>query len=191
MVIDPARVVRTFSPILKCVDENKLRMLGPGETISHSVTLLSGTEGPLFPYPGLFKIIVQVLWEVNGIQTRVLGENSVMVTPPHAEEHASAAQQLLSTPDVLFVLSIGGDHLKDGIDAIQRLDNKVLKPHFAFIEAKRIGTRFGKRNAELEKAIALLDESTIMSSAEIKRAAKLIGAGNIALPEDIVKGLPK
>jgi hypothetical protein len=187
-VIDPAGVVRTFFPMLKCVDENKLRMLEPGETMSHSVTLLGGTEGPLFPYPGFFKIIVQVSWEVNGTQTSASGENGIMVTPPHDEEHASAAQQLLSTPDALLVLTIGGDYLKDGISAIQRcLDNKVLKPHFAFIEAKRIGTRFGKRNAELEKAIGLLDESTIMSPAEIKRAAKLIGADNKALPKDIIK----
>lgn len=80
-VIDPAGVARTFSPILKCVDESNLIMLGPGDTMSHSVTLLSGSEGPLFPYPGLFKIIVQVLWDVNGIQTRVRGENSLWLRP--------------------------------------------------------------------------------------------------------------
>ena len=94
--------------------------------MSHSATLLGGSEGPLFPYPGFFKIIVQVLWEVNCTQTSVRGENSVKVTPPHDEEHASATQQVLSTPDALFVLAIGGDHLKDGIDAMQRcLDNAI------------------------------------------------------------------
>lgn len=191
-VIDPAGVTRTFSPVLKCVDESKLTMLGPAATMSHSVTLLSGSEGPLFPYPGLFKIIVQVLWDVNGIQTRVGGENTLMVTPPHDDEHAIAAQQVLSTPDALLVLAIGGDHLKDGIRAIQCcLENKVLKPHFAFIEAKRIGTRFGKRTAELEKAIGLLDESTIMSSAEIKRAAQMIVADNKAVPKDTIKSASK
>jgi len=187
-VIDPAGVERTFSSIIKCVDDSKLNRLGPGNTMSHSATLFSGSEGPLFPYPGFFKIIVQVLWEVNGNQTKVRGENTLVVTPPHDNEHAIAAQQVLSTPDAFLVLAIGGDHLKDGISAIQRcLDNKVLKLHFAFIEAKRIGIRFGKRNAELEKAIDLLDESTIMSPAEIKRAAKLIGADNKALPKDTIK----
>ena len=58
-VIDPAGVVRTFSPMLKCVDESKLSTLGPGNTMSHSATLISGSEGSLFPYPGLFKITVQ------------------------------------------------------------------------------------------------------------------------------------
>ncbi len=187
-VIDPAGVVRTFSPMLKCVDESKLSMLGPGNTMSHSATLISGSEGSLFPYPGLFKIIVQVLWDVNGIQTKVRGENTLMVTPPHDDEHAIAAQQVLSTSEVFLVLAIGGDHLKDGINAIQRcLDNKILKPHFAFIEAKRIGTRFGKRTAELEKAIGLLDESTIMSPAEIKRAAQLIGDDNKAVPKETIE----
>ena len=101
-VIDPAGVVRTFSPMLKCVDESKLSTLGPGNTMSHSATLISGSEGSLFPYPGLFKITVQVLWDVNGIQTKVRGENTLMVTPPHDDEHAIVAQQVLSTPDAFL-----------------------------------------------------------------------------------------
>ena len=44
-VIDPAGVVRTFSSMLKCVDDSKLSTLGPGNTMSHSATLLADPKG--------------------------------------------------------------------------------------------------------------------------------------------------
>ena len=115
-----------------------------------------------------------------------------MITPPEDESHAKAARKILSTPDALLVLAIGGDHLQDGIDAIQScLDNKVLRPHFAFVEAKRVGTRFGKRQADLKKALGYLDKSTIMSPAEVKRTAEVIGAGKKDLPTNRVKEVSK
>lgn len=65
--------------------------------------------------------------------------------------------------------------MKDGIEVIQAaLKNSVLRPHYAFIEAKRLGRRFGKRKPNLDAAAELIDKETIMSSAEIKRATELI-----------------
>jgi hypothetical protein len=75
---------------------------------------------------------------------------------------------------------VGGDHLPDGIEAIQEaLENPVLKPHFAFIEAKRVAERFGKRKPNLKSAAHLIDDSTVMSPAEIKRAAGLLKAEGV------------
>ena len=63
-----------------------------------------------------------------------------MVTPPVDDAHAEAALKVLTTPDALLTLALGGDHLDEGIEAIQAaLDNPVLRPHFAYIEAKRVG----------------------------------------------------
>ena len=102
-----------------------------------------------------------------------------MVTPPRDDDHAFAALKVLSTPDTLLTLALGGDHMKEGIEAIKTaLDNKVLRPHYEWIEAKRVGRRFGKRKGDLGKASRLLDSNTVMSPAEMKRLDELITDSN-------------
>jgi hypothetical protein len=79
---------------------------------------------------------------------------------------------------------LGGDHLREGVEAIQAtLENPILRPHWAWIEAKRLGFRFGKRQGHFKAACQLLDEDTVMSAAEIYRAAALIEHNK----EDIAK----
>jgi hypothetical protein len=79
----------------------------------------------------------------------------------------------------LLTLAIGGDHLEDGIDAVRAaIDDPVLRPHFAVVEAKRVGRPFRKRKPDLKAAAELIDEQTVMSPAEIKRTAELFQPGN-------------
>jgi hypothetical protein len=176
-VIDPSGTTRTFMPIILCLDKEEVQMLEPNQSIRHSLTLLRGAQGALFPTPGIYKIIVKVSWNVEGLQVNVKGQTSVMVTAAVDDSHAQIAGRILSTPDTLLTLAIGGDHMKDGIEVIQAaLENSVLRPHYAFIEAKRLGRRFGKRKPNLDVVAELIDKETIMSSAEVKRAAELIRA---------------
>lgn len=191
-VIDPSGAVRTFSPIVRYLDETELRVLEPQENLGDSLTLLRGPEGALFAASGLHRVIVTLTWDVGGFLVRLSGETSVMVTPPVDEKHAKAALEILSTPDALVTLAVGGDHLTDGIEAIQTgLKNKVLRPHFEYIEAKRLAQRFGKRKANLKAAAELISDDTVMSPAEIKKAAKLVAAeGADSLPrKNIAKTL--
>jgi hypothetical protein len=191
-VIDQSGIVRTFSTIVRHLDEVNLRVLEPGKSMSHSLTLLRGSQGALFPSSGIYQIVVSVTWDVNGYPIRVSGETTVMVTPPVDVAHAEAAMKILSTPDALLTLVLGGDHLKEGIAAIHTaLKNPVLRPHFAYIEAKRLAQRFGKRKANLKAASELIDESTIMSPAEIKKAATLVKleGSDRAAGENITKTL--
>lgn len=174
-VIDPAGVVRTFKPIVLCVEEEELQQLKPGKSVGHALTLLRGAEGSLFPIAGSYRVVVEVEWELNGYSVKVAGETTAMVTPVVDEDHAKAALKILSTPDALLTLAIGGDHLPEGIAAIQAgLNNPVLRPHYAIVEAKRIGKQFGKREANLKEAVQLLDETAILSGPEIKQAAQLV-----------------
>jgi hypothetical protein len=76
--------------------------------------------------PGMHRVIVEVHWDVSGVEYRVVGETSVMVT--------------------------------------------------AAVEAKRLAERFGQRKANLKAAAALIDDSTVMSPAEIKKVATLVKA---------------
>jgi hypothetical protein len=176
-VAGPTGAVRTFQPILLCVEEVPLEPLEPGQSIHHSLTLLRGGQGALFAMPGPHRIQVVAHWDVGGIEATVVGEADVMVTSAVDDEHAEIALRVLTTPDTLLTLVFGGDHLEEGIETIQAaVENSVLKPHFAFIEAKRIGERFGKRKANLRAASQLIEDSTVMSHAEIKRAAEIVKA---------------
>jgi hypothetical protein len=176
-VADPTGKIRTFQPILLCVEEFPLAPLAPGESIRHSITLLRGAQGALFPMPGPHRIQVEVHWDAGGMEAMITAEADVMVTPLVDEEHAEAALKVLTTPDALLTVVLGGDHLPEGIEAIQKaLDSPVLRPHFAFIEAKRVAERFGKRKPNLKAAAELINEATVMSPAEIKRAVGLVKA---------------
>jgi len=79
--------------------------------------------------------------------------------------------------------------MKDGIAAVQAaMKSPVLRPHFAHIEAKRLATRFGKRKGNLDAAAGLIDDTTVMSPAEVKKAASFVSAGGGSVA---AKGLAK
>ena len=177
-VMDPSGVMRTFSPLLICIEDLPLAVLNPKQSVHNSLTLLRGAQGSLFPMPGIYRIIVEVHWGCTGAEAIITGETDLMVTSAVDEAHAQAALKILSTPDALLTLVIGGDHLTHGIEAIRTaLENPVLRPHFTYIEAKRLAERFGNRKADLKTAAHLIDNLTVMSPAEIKKAAGLVQAG--------------
>lgn len=177
-VVDPAGAVRSFSPLMLCIEDFPVDALGPKQSVSDSITLLRGAQGALFPMPGVYQIQVEVHWDSGDLEAVVTGGTSVMVTSAVDEAHSLAALKVLTTPDALLTLVLGGDHLKEGIEAIHTaLDNPVLQPHFAHIEAKRVAERFGKRKADLKAAAQIIDDATVMSQAEVNKAARLVKAG--------------
>jgi hypothetical protein len=176
-VIDPTGTERTFSPLLRCVEDLPLETLAPKGSVRNSITLLRGAQGALFPLPGVHRIIVEAHWETGSVEAVVAGETEVMVASAVDEPHARAALKVLSTPDALLTLVLGGDHLDEGIEAIQTaLTNPILRPHYALIEAKRVGERFGKRKANLKAAAELIDDATVMSQAEVQKTAAIVKA---------------
>lgn len=173
-VVDPAGTVRRFSPLVHFVDAEPLELLAPGEARQHAVTLLRGPQGALFAAPGLYRIVLKCEWHAGGTAFEVEGETNVMVTGAVDTDHAETAVKVLSSPDALLVLVLGGDHLTDGIEAIQAaLANPVLRPYFAVTEARRVGKRFGKRKPNAKAVVELIDDSTEMTGAEITRLAEI------------------
>jgi hypothetical protein len=163
-VVDAAGAVRSFSPLAVDESTNLNSTLEPGGHIDDSLTLLRGAEGALFPLPGAYRIVVRASWSFDGVAVFAAGTTSVTVTAAVNADHAEAAARVLSTPDVLLTLAFGGEHLEDGIAAIHAaLKNEVLRPHFAYAEAKRLGTRFGRRPANRKAAAALIDDTIVMS----------------------------
>ena len=178
VVTGPSGAKRSFSTVVRCVDEHNLAVLQAGERIKHDLTLLRGRDGALFSEPGMHQITVNVHWEVDGVPLKASSTCSVMVNAAQDEDHANAAYKVLSSPDALLTLAIGGDHLDEGVNAIQAaLDNKTLRPHFAVVEAKRLGKRFMDRHADVEAAAALVDEQTVLSESEMRRVVEIIKSG--------------
>jgi hypothetical protein len=98
------------------------------------------------------------------------GEASIVVSAAVDKDHAEAALKVLSTPDTLLTLVLGGDHIRDGIEAIHAaLENPILRPHYAYIEAKRLAERFGRRKPNLKAAADLIDDTTITSPLKSKK----------------------
>ena len=107
------------------------------------------------------------------------------------DQHAAAAHKVLATPDAHLVLAIGGDHLTDGIAAIQSaLDSSVprsIRRHPG--ETSR--RRFGKRKPDVKAVENLIDEGTVMSGAEVGKVATIVsdsGAGS-AVAKKVAKTL--
>ncbi|MCP4157089.1 MAG: hypothetical protein GY757_55775, partial [bacterium] len=174
-VIDPLGTLQEFATIIKYTRDFRLQELQPGETIQHSVTLLWGTNGPLFPTCGHYRIIIDLTWDLEGTEVNVSGFTSIMVLAPKDEDQARAALKIFSTPESLLTLAIGGDHIETGNRAFHAaLHNKELKPHFSLVEAKRLGQRFYDRAPNLKETAKLIDKKTIMSRAEVIRLAKIV-----------------
>jgi hypothetical protein len=170
----PSDALRSFRPVIVCIEDQPMQELQPGEAIADSLTLLRGSEGALFPSSGLHEIGVEVHWDIDEMEATVTGSTTVLVTGAQDAEHAAAAHHVLATPDAHLVLVLGGDHLPDGIAAIEAaVANPVLRPHFAVIEAKRLAQRFGQRAPQLDRAAALVDEDSVMSGHEADKLARL------------------
>ncbi|MEZ5934476.1 MAG: hypothetical protein R3F54_21560 [Alphaproteobacteria bacterium] len=173
-VIDPSGTRRSFVSLMRCVEDHEFVELKPGKTMAHDMTLLRGAEGALFPAAGIYTVVVDVFWEVGGMEAVVRSDASVMVEAATDEKHAEAAAKILATPDAHLVLVLGGDHLEEGVEAFKTaLDDPTLRPHFAYSEARRKAQRFGKRRADVSAAAELIDDSTVMSPAELEDAAEI------------------
>ncbi|SAL79182.1 hypothetical protein AWB71_05845 [Caballeronia peredens] len=189
-VVDPSGSARSFRTVVRCIEDHAFTLLNPGESIRNSMTLMRGAEGALFPMPGVHGIEVEVHWDTEEMIARVAGHATVMVTGAMDAQHAAAAHAVLATPDAHLVLAIGGDHLTDGIAAIHKaLACPVLAPHFAAIEAKRVGRRFGSRKPDVKAAAAMIDADSVMSGAEVGKLAEI--AGSDAKANASTKGLSK
>jgi hypothetical protein len=173
-VTDPAGSVRSFRPLVRRTDRH-VADLAPGESRTGSMTLLRGSEGHLFPMAGPYTVEVHLDWELDDVPVRVVGETDLMVLPAVDRAHAEAALWIMQTPDAVVTLALGGDHLEEGIAAIHAaLGNDVLRPHYAYIEAKRLATGFQQRPPDLAGAADLIESDTVMTGAEVAKAAKLV-----------------
>ncbi|BAR98585.1 hypothetical protein BV133_992 [Blastochloris viridis] len=184
-VVDPAGTVRSFRPLIVCLEHAPLQLLPPGGAVSHALTLLRGAEGALFPIPGRYDVRVSVTWEHRGGVSRVVGETAVEVLPAAGDRHAKLARRLIATPDLHLTLILGGDFLPAGLAAIAAaVDDPVLRSHYGYVEARRRFEPFRQRSADLAGAQALIAFDTVMSPSEIRRTADEVLRGALNDADD-------
>jgi hypothetical protein len=173
-VTGPIGIPKSFRSIF-VNDGGAYKVLEPGEEITASITLLRGAEGALFASTGLHNVSVEVKWNMQEGIVNIVGCTTVLVTGPKDASHARAAHTLLTSRDAHLVLVLGGDHLKDGVAAIQAaLENDILRPHYAAVEAKRLATRFEGRNPDIAAARSLLEHKIVMTNSEKDKLQKLL-----------------
>lgn len=166
-VQDPSGRFRTFRPLVHCADTVDMALLGPGRSVAGSMSLLRGAEGALFPSSGASEIVLKASWYVgnDSAKTMVVGKTMVFVTEAHEPNHAAAAQKIMTTPDAHLVLVLGGDHLKEGVEAIQQaVKDETLGPHYATVEARRLAQPFRDRCADCEKAKELVRQRNVVTT---------------------------
>jgi predicted Zn-dependent protease len=166
---------RAFSSLIVCMDAEELSVLRSGEKRSGSLTLLRGPQGSLFPNAGFYDISIEIHWENGEIHGFSTANAQVWVSAAENEEHAKVAKKLLATPDLLLTLVFGGDHLPKGVAALKlALRTSVLRPHFAFAEARRLCQKRDKHATNLKQAAALIAEKPVMSLGEKTKAKQFL-----------------
>ena len=152
-VTGPDGIKREFEPLVVEDDrDSELVVLPPGESMAHSITLLHGASGSLFPRRGEYRIEVEVNWDIfaagasasEGV-TRFLvsGSTRVTVSPPDKDDfsHRQTAANLSANRQIFFALVLRPDLDRDlGGTAValrMALGCEKLRPHFQIIRANQ------------------------------------------------------
>ncbi len=174
-VIDPAGTVRTFLPLVPCVESQPLRVLEPGERVSSSATVTHGPQGALLPSAGLHRVVVEVRWDEGGAPRALSGSATLLVTAPASAEQERAAYGILSTPDTLLAIAATAD-VGNGFAAIeQAASDPMLGPHYAWLDAKRTLRSGATTDEPYRRALErLVDGDVVVTSAERRRAVEAL-----------------
>lgn len=164
--------IRSFRPLVIRCGGGALTVLASDGRDEASLTLLRGGQGALFPTPGDYEIVVELRWTEGVSKSVVTGKTTVMVEAP---KDGKTAEAVIMQADTLLTLVLGGDHIKAGMEAIDTaLKDPVLRPHYAWIEAKRRATLRDAGKKERRSAARLIDIKTVLSPSEHKRAVALL-----------------
>jgi hypothetical protein len=168
-VIDPSGTVRTFLPLVQCIESQLLAPLDPGAVVSNSATLLRGPQGALFPATGLYRIVVEVRWDDIGGRYGLLGSADLVVHAAAELATTETAFDILANPDTLVALAATAPANTGAAAIKQATSDTILGPHYAWLDAKRACRSSDPKLAR--EALATLESSgAVMSSAERKKA---------------------
>ena len=122
--------------------------------VSHSITLLRGVKGELFPRCGKYRVCVTVSWNRGGKNYECEATTEVEVTGA-----CKTAQEVLEEPGVFLWLVLGDRGVGKTREIIERIrEDDTLRNHYSVVDAKWTAAR-GNEPERLERlAKKLLDE---------------------------------
>jgi hypothetical protein len=163
-LITPAGEERTFQPLMIQMKAAEPKgQLKKGEVLVQDLTLMGGPEGALMPSPGIYTVVVELVWHRRITKEKELAyafyylsaQTSVAVLPGAATD-ADVARKLLVDPQVMGALVFRSVKYEGGRKTIgEALDKKALSPHFELIAA-RFDAAKAKTPLEFTRAAALL-----------------------------------
>lgn len=166
----------TFSSAIRCADHSAQADLGPWESVTNAVTLMRGCNGPLFPRSGYYEIRFTLEWPLGQTPVCVEATTGILVISPSTKRDSKLALELLRNPEAFWVLVVGGEHLGDGIEAIQRaLKSKLLRPHFDYIEAKRRSGLVATTTEAAEGFAEMITGTSLLNSRERHKVLDVAG----------------
>jgi hypothetical protein len=172
-VIDPSGTVRTFQPLVQCIEKQPLAMLAPQASVTHAATLLRGSQGALFPAGGLYRIVIEVRWDDTTGRYGLLGSTDLFVSAAESTDHAQAVYDVLANPELLVAIA-ASKTTGSGADAIRKVrQDKVLGPHYAWLDAKS-ACRAAAPAESLAALQSLSDTEVVMNVSERQKAREWV-----------------
>jgi hypothetical protein len=163
-----------FTSAIHCIDEGRTVSLKAGDTLTHGVTLLRGTKGPLFPRAGYYRVNMTLTWLMGRVPVEAMASTEIMVTEIRDQRNTQIAFEAIRNPEVFLILLYGGNQFKDGMKTISKaLASSVFKRHFEYIEARR---RSGLARTTTESALKfaqIINSRSVMNAHEIEKVKSL------------------
>jgi hypothetical protein len=146
--------------------------LAPDQSLYQGETLWRGTDGALFPAPGIYRIEVNVEWVAPGGIATTTAQCEVLVSTPRSSDHENVALGLLASKDVVVFLVFGTSP-----DSGSRKDRQRLT------EARELLHR-ASSVAELRASIAPI-EANLLAQGDLGQAARLIDSDSLLTTNEI------
>jgi hypothetical protein len=133
-VTGPDRKTRFFRSSFRCCDSVKpagrLAAMKCGSNVQGSMTLLRGTDGPLFPLPGEYRIQLEARWDANGTTRRVITEGNVSIAEAVDSSQRDAAETIFNQRSMMLLV-VQGLVNEASIETLAlALNSEVLAPHY-------------------------------------------------------------
>ena len=156
---------RRFRPINRCREGRSIVEAGPASTVHGSVVLMRGSDGALFPEPGLYRVKVMAEIMRGHFRSLVAGYCEVEVSAAATASEDRLARTMLEEAS-LFPLGVGAGVLgPTGRAFLRRNPDSPLAGHFSGFEARRTGRRRDPDSGELPA----LPDGTVLTAAEKRR----------------------
>ena len=159
---------------LRVATNHELIPLEDGEEIC-GLTLFDGINGPLFPKPGTYTVIVVLNWYDGESSFRIGERIEIEVIEKTADVDSDLIDELLKNEEVPFAIELGTANLEIGTILLEKASKSGIRDHFSF-NVLRAFALSSEKNAGFEERITeeLSLPETLLTVSERKEILELI-----------------